>query len=135
MVRGKGKTPMTTTIKKLPLLALIALIPLALLALTGIFTGPPNINSAASQTTAVNNGSSLQEKGPRWSVVHTPAVSVQATASKTAGAAGVRHVADCVTASAGAAAAPTATNLTVNLRDGASGAGTIIWTTNITAAA
>ena len=47
----------------------------------------------------------------------------------------MRHVCDCVSIAAGAAAAPTATVLTINLRDGATGAGTVIWSTEITAGA
>lgn len=94
-------------------------------------------SSATGQnlSSAFNLNASIAEKGPRWSVLHTPAVSTQATASKTAGAAGVRHVADCVSISAGASTAPTATQLTINLRDGATGAGTILWSTEITAGA
>jgi hypothetical protein len=37
-------------------------------------------------------------------------------------------VADCISFSAGSTTAPALTALTVNLRDGATGAGTIIWT-------
>lgn len=100
---------------------------------------PPGVNSLASSaanlSAAINEGVPLAEKGARWSVVSAPAVSVQASASKAVGAAGVRHVADCVTISAGASTAPAATQLTINLRDGATGAGTIIWSTEITAAA
>jgi hypothetical protein len=95
-----------------------------------------NSSSASSLSASMDNGAALAEKGPRWSVVSGPAVSLQATASKAAGAAGVRHVCDCVTVSAGASTAPAAaTELTINLRDGASGAGTVIWSTEITAAA
>ncbi len=84
-------------------------------------------NYPASQTlTAVNSiGRSLTEKGARWSVVSTPAVSTQATAS-VAAEASVRHVADCISFSAGSTTAPALTKLNVNLRDGATGAGTII---------
>lgn len=91
--------------------------------------------SAATLTTTTNNGAGIVEKGVRWQVINAPAVSTQATASKAAGGVGVRHVADCVTVSAGAATAPAATVLTINLRDGATGAGTVLWTTQITAGA
>jgi|SRR5882757_626494 len=100
---------------------------------------PPGTTSLTSSAqtigAAINEAVPLAEKGARWSVVSGPAVSNQATASKALGAAGVRHVADCVTISAGASTAPAATQLTINLRDGATGAGTIIWSTEITAAA
>ncbi len=79
--------------------------------------------------------------GSTFNIVSVPAAGSQASASYAAGLAaavgvpGVRHVANCVTASAGAATAPTATILTVNLRDGATGTGTILWSTTIVAAA
>lgn len=63
----------------------------------------------------------------QWSVVHAPAANTQATASRAAKA-GFRHVAQTVTATLVAgASAPTAVQVTVNLRDGATGAGTVIW--------
>lgn len=88
--------------------------------------------TAPNLTSALNLGPALSEKGARWSQVSTPAAGSQGTASKAAGAAGVRHVADCVTWSAGSIAAPAATQLVINLRDGASGAGTILWQTTLT---
>ncbi len=89
---------------------------------------------AAGGTAAPGNLSfaSLAEKGGRWSVTSSPAAGVQASASKAAGAQGVFHVADCVSYSAGAIAAPAATQLTINLRDGASGAGTVLWSKTVT---
>jgi hypothetical protein len=67
---------------------------------------------------------------PRLQVRSNPAVSNQATASAAA-VAGVRHVADCVSFSAGSTTAPALTALTVNLRDGATGAGTVIWSQQV----
>jgi hypothetical protein len=90
---------------------------------------PLTLVSAANLTQAISPPSDLAEKGPRWSVVSQPAAGSQATASRAAGGPATRHVADCVEFTAGATTAPAATTqLTVNLRDGASGAGTIIWT-------
>ena len=60
-----------------------------------------------------------------WSVLNTQAGAVQATASKTAGAGTIRHVATGITACLADTTAVT-TPLTANLRDGATGAGTII---------
>jgi hypothetical protein len=82
-----------------------------------------------SQTLTSRNivGAAVTERSSRWSVIHNPAASSQATAS-IAAEGGVRHVADCIAFSAGSTTAPTLTALTVNLRDGATGAGTIIWT-------
>lgn len=86
---------------------------------------------AATTTTAVNSvGVILIEKGSRWRVISNPAAGTQATASIAAEAA-VRHVADCVAFSAVATTAPALTALTVNLRDGATGAGTVIWTAQV----
>lgn len=92
--------------------------------------GFPTTATASNLTAGLNMQAALIEKGARWQVLSAPAAGSQATASKAA-IAGVRHVADCVSFSAGAIAAPVATVLQVNLRDGASGAGTIIWTQTI----
>jgi hypothetical protein len=61
---------------------------------------------------------------------------VQATASKAAGAAGVRHVCTALSFTLSARTAVAAADVTVNLRDGASGAGSILqsWTFALTAA-
>lgn len=61
-----------------------------------------------------------------WSVTHNPAVNTTATATKAAGGAGVRHVCTSIHAtmanSGGAAVVGS-----VVLRDGAAGAGAILW--------
>lgn len=86
-----------------------------------------------SQTLTSRNivGGAVSERSSRWSVVSAPAVSNQATAS-IAAEGSVRHVADCVTFSGGSTTAPALTNLTVNLRDGATGAGTVIASWQVT---
>ena len=61
-----------------------------------------------------------------WSVNHVPAAATQATATRAAGAAGVRHVAQRVIASISTVAATAQTPLLLHLRDGATGAGTIL---------
>jgi len=88
-----------------------------------------NFPPATTTLSSNENGRAVIEKGPRWSRVSTPAVSVQASAT-IAAEAGVRHVADTVCFSAGSTTAVLLTKLNVNLRDGASGAGTILqsWT-------
>lgn len=93
-------------------------------------------NYPTSQTLTARNlvGAQLTEKSSRWMVIHNPAASSQATAS-IAAEASVRHVADCISFSAGSTTAPALTALTVNLRDGATGAGTIIWTHEVIASA
>lgn len=98
-------------------------------------TSLTNMVPATTTTTRSIVGASLVEKSSRWTVVSTPAVSTQASASLAAEAA-VRHVADCVSFSAGSTTAPALTKLNINLRDGATGAGMIInsWTVVIAAA-
>jgi hypothetical protein len=90
---------------------------------------PLSLVSAVNLTAAIAPASGLAEKGPRWSVVSQPAVSVQATATRAAGGPATRHVADCISVDAGSVVGPgAATQVAVNLRDGASGAGTILAT-------
>lgn len=86
-----------------------------------------NTGNGGTPLTGVN----LSEKGARWSVVSSPGGGSQATASKAAGGAGVRHVVDCVSFSATSSAAIVAAIGVVNVRDGATGAGTIIWQYNV----
>ena len=63
----------------------------------------------------------------QWSVVHAPAVNNQATASKTA-VAGQRHVCTSITATLVAdGTGGSAVSGSVVLRDGATGAGTVLW--------
>lgn len=94
-----------------------------------------NMPTSQTFTSSVENGRLLVETPARWSKVSTPAVSTLASAS-IAAEASVRHVADCIGFSAGSTTAPVLTQLNVRLRDGATGAGTIIksWTVIIPAA-
>lgn len=82
-------------------------------------------SSSASNVSGTTQPYSLAVALPgEWTVTHTPASNTQATASKAAGGAGVRHVCRSITASlygTGGGVAP----LQLNLRDGATGAGTI----------
>lgn len=98
-------------------------------------SGPPapqtiqTLAAGATNLTAAANASQLTEKGPRWFVNNnaTAAGGAQGTIGKAAGASGVRHVVDCIAFSANSSAAVAAANVFVNVRDGASGAGTILW--------
>ncbi len=86
--------------------------------------------TATNLTATFNIIPALTEKGARWQV-HNSISTGLATASKAANANG-RHVADCISFSAEAVNAPAAAAQTdINLRDGASGAGTVIWTQTI----
>ena len=77
------------------------------------------------RVSAANGG----DPAATWTVVHQPAAATQATASKAAGGAGVSHVctAICATFVVGTTAAGAASQVVVNLRDGATGAGTVLW--------
>ena len=106
------------------------------LASTGIQTGNPSLFngttfdrqdgvSATNNTAATSIGTSYTTQLSTWSITHTPAVATQATISKAAGGGTVRHVATSVSwcvAANGTAQVP----LLINLRDGATGAGTIV---------
>ena len=61
-----------------------------------------------------------------WSVVHTPAAATQATCTKAAATDGSRHICRGVSVAIAAGATPQ-TPIRVVLRDGAPGAGTILW--------
>lgn len=84
-------------------------------------------DAATLGATPQSNGQ-LATKPGEWAVTHAPAANTQATASKAAGGAGVRHVCKSVSARiVGGTTAPAAVSVTLNLRDGATGAGTILW--------
>lgn len=68
---------------------------------------------------------SLALPNTHFEVISNPAAGSQATASQAAAGANLKNVATLVCFSAGSTTAPALTALTVNLRDGATGAGTI----------
>lgn len=72
----------------------------------------------------------------QWSVTNAPAINTQATASKSAGAAGVRHVCTGLTCTlAQDATGSVQLGILFNLRDGATGAGTILASFTLSCAA
>jgi hypothetical protein len=81
--------------------------------------------SATNNTATTSLGGAHVTTLSTWSVTSTPAVATQATASKGAGGGTVRHVAQSITVCVAAGATAQAPVL-VHLRDGATGAGTII---------
>lgn len=102
-------------------------------AVARLRTGAAGVLSGTTQPLSL-----LVTRPGDWSVTHAPAANTVATASKAAGAAGVRHVCTSVSATiAGGAVAPTATTVTLQLRDGATGAGSVVgsWTIGIEATA
>lgn len=84
--------------------------------------------SAAALAAQSGLGARLVALPGTWSVPSAPAVSLQASASKAAGAAGVRHVCTDIEFGFSAGTAVAAATVTVNLRDGVTGAGTILKT-------
>lgn len=96
-------------------------------------------SGSAANLAATSSVNAQLVTGPGgWPVTSSPGANVQASATKAAGAAGVRHVCTGVSINlASGSVAPAASQLTVNLRDGASGLGTILatWTIAIPAAA
>jgi len=81
--------------------------------------------SATNNTGITSVGAAQVANLSTWSVTNTPAAAIQATASKAAGGGTVRHVATGVTWCVAAGATPQAV-LLIHLRDGATGAGTIL---------
>lgn len=81
--------------------------------------------SAGNNTATTINGALQVTQASTWSVTNTPAVATQATASKAAGGGTVRHVAASITVCV-AANGTAQTPLLFHLRDGATGAGTIL---------
>jgi len=80
-----------------------------------------NMPTAVTTTGVSKLGVSLSEKSSHIAAAGAQTVTIAAEA-------GVRHVLDCIAWSAAAAGAVTATAVNLNVRDGATGAGTILWT-------
>jgi hypothetical protein len=84
------------------------------------------ITSGAGDASDVSAVTQSAVRPGEWTVSSSPAAGSAASASKAAGAAGVRHVCTAVSARMAVATAITAATFTVNLRDGATGAGTVL---------
>lgn len=81
-----------------------------------------------------HGANALKTIGPiSWAVAHAPAAAAQATITKAA-VAGARHVCNAITATI-ACDSTAQTPITVYLRDGATGAGTVIWAGTVAAPA
>ena len=90
---------------------------------------PPNGSGQVIDTLTTVAGKERQvvipPQGGRWTVYHAPAAATQATASQAAGAANVKNVCDAF-AACEVTVGTAQTIITLNLRDGATGAGTIL---------
>lgn len=62
-----------------------------------------------------------------WRVQHQPVAATQATIAQASAGAGIKNVCTSITVTLSSTAAPTAARVVFNLRDGATGAGTILW--------
>lgn len=107
--------------------------PLETVARNAVYNGSTwdrlRANSAATLSGATQGRGLLTANPGEWTAFHTPAVSTQATATKAAGGASVRHVCRSICYTHDAVAAQTA--ITINLRDGATGAGALLWSKTI----
>jgi hypothetical protein len=104
-------------------------------------TGNPNAAldrmrsaSAVNQALALKIGNPAVALVGNWSTQHDPAAAAQATITRAAGAAGVRHIATSIHASLSGGAAASGV-MKVYLRDGAAGVGAILWSGNLQVAA
>jgi hypothetical protein len=109
--------------------ALIALLPASL--------GQKAMAASLAVVLASDQGSlpTLPGGATRWAVVHTPAVSVKATITQAAAGVGIRNYCTSIMATFFNSAAAAVSVITVNVRDGASGAGTVLWTGNLAVSA
>lgn len=89
--------------------------------------------SATNLALLTGQGALMMARPGEWAIQHQPAAATQATVTRAAGGAGVRHVCRSITVSILAVAAQG--QIIVNLRDGATGAGTILWSAGFVLAA
>ena len=80
---------------------------------------------AGKERQAIQSGSG--NPANNFQITHTPVAATQATISQAAGAAGVRNVCTGISASLCTVGTAQAAAVQLNLRDGATGAGTILW--------
>lgn len=99
----------------------------------GTFYSRAYLASAVNLALQSGEGCQMVQEPGEWAVFHEPAANAIATITKAA-VASKRHVCKGFTVSISAVGA-IAGALVVNLRDGASGAGTILWTTRLLAPA
>ena len=89
--------------------------------------------SVTNNTSTTSLGGTQVTQLSTWVITNTPATAVQATASKAAGGGTVRHVITSISVCLSTTTATTP--LIINLRDGATGAGTVLqaWTLSVPA--
>lgn len=103
---------------------------------TGVMALSVRTDVLAAQSTATADYQALQSdaygrlstyRKDTFAINQVPAVATQATISRAAAGAGVKNVCTSLSISLSSTAAPTAGSVIFNLRDGATGAGTILW--------
>lgn len=86
--------------------------------------------SAATVSSAAQLGVTAVAHCGNWSINHAPVANTQATISRAA-VAGQRHVCTSISATLSAQATAVSGDVQINLRDGATGAGTILWSQTV----
>ena len=89
--------------------------------------------SAANLSGKSSAGSELCASPGEWSAggTPTPAAATQATVTQAAGGVGVRHVCRSISATLATAGTAQSAAVQLNLRDGATGAGTVLWSKQV----
>lgn len=88
--------------------------------------------SAANLSATTQSQTLMVTEPGDWSITHTPAAATKATITKAAGAAGVRHICTSISATLIGLTGDVQANIVVNVRDGATGAGSALWSTILT---
>lgn len=91
-------------------------------------------SASAANISATTQAPALVAAPGNWTLTSAPAVNTVATATRAAGAAGVRHVLTSICADLNCVSAVTVP-LVLVVRDGATGAGTILWQRRLTGTA
>lgn len=95
-------------------------------------TGPGSaLANAANLGAQSSAGAQLITRPGDWAINNVPAAATQPTISKAAGAAGVRHVATSISVAISTVGTAQTAALVFVLRDGATGAGTILWSLQV----
>ncbi len=89
--------------------------------------------SASNLALFSGTGATLCARPGDWAIEHRPAVSTQATITRSAGGAGVRHI--CTSVACSIVPVVNQSPIDVVLRDGGAGAGTVLWSTRLNASA
>lgn len=87
--------------------------------------------TSTNMGSAFINGALMATPPGQWAITHTPAANTQATITRAAGGAGTRHWCTSISAVLMAPAATASGVVQISLRDGGTGAGTILWSQSV----